>query len=93
MIISFFDKETELIRNGYYSKKFPTNIQKTARRKLLQIDSAILLKDLSVPPGNKLHALTDDRKGQYSISINDQYRICFNWENGNALNVEITDYH
>ena len=93
MIISFKDKDTELIRKGFYSKKFPAEIQKTARRKLLQIDSAISLKDLKVPPGNRFHELTDDRKGQFSISINDQYRICFDWENGNALNVEIVDYH
>lgn len=93
MILSFKDKETEKIWNGFYSKKLPANIQKTARRKLIHIHSVIDLNDLKIPPGNRLHPLKGDRKGQYSISINDQYRICFKWVNQNAIDVEIVDYH
>lgn len=93
MILSFRDKETERIWNGIYSKRFPPDIQRPAKRKLLILHAAINLIDLQVPPGNRLHALSGDRKGQYSISINDQWRICFEWKDGNAHNVEITDYH
>jgi proteic killer suppression protein len=93
MIISIKDKETEKIWNGNFSKKFPAEIQKTAKRKLIHIHSAIKIDDLRVPPGNRLHQLKDDRSGQYSISINDQWRICFTWDQGNAFDVEITDYH
>ncbi len=93
MIISFADKETEKIWKGFYSKKFPPEIQRNARKKLLHIDSAIALNELKIPPGNKLHQLSDDRKGQHSISINDQWRICFYWIEKSAENVEITDYH
>ncbi|OHD10846.1 MAG: plasmid maintenance system killer [Spirochaetes bacterium GWB1_36_13] len=93
MILSFKDKETEKIWNGFYSKKFPANIQKTAKRKLIHIHSVIDLNDLKIPPGNRLHQLDGDRKGQYSISINDQFRICFKWKKQNALEVEIVDYH
>ena len=93
MIISFKDKETEKVWNGFYSKKYPVSIQKTAKRKLIHIHSVIDLNDLKIPPGNRLHALEGDRKGQYSISINDQYRICFKWKNQNAIEVEIVDYH
>jgi proteic killer suppression protein len=93
MIISWKDKETKNIWEGEYSKKYPTAIQKTARRKMIHINSAINLNDLRVPPGNQLHPLSDDRKGQHSIRINDQYRICFTWDDGNAYDVEITDYH
>lgn len=93
MILSFSDKECEFIWKGKFSKKFPKNIQRTARRKLIHLDSAKSLEDLKIPPGNRLHTLTGDRQGQHSISVNMQYRICFVWENGNAKNVEITDYH
>lgn len=93
MILSFKDRETEKIWNKEVSKKFPTDIQRTARRKLIQIDSSISLEDLKIPPGNRLHALSGDRKGEYSISINMQFRICFKWKGGNATDVEITDYH
>lgn len=93
MIINFYDKETEKIWNNNYSKKFPPEIQKIAKRKLLQIHAAINLNDLKIPPGNRLHDLKDDRKGQWSISINDQWRICFKWQNNSAYDVEITDYH
>ncbi|MEI1280613.1 type II toxin-antitoxin system RelE/ParE family toxin [Leptospira venezuelensis] len=93
MILSFYDKESEIIWLGKFSKKFPKEIQRTARRKLIHIDSAKNIEDLKIPLGNRLHALSGDRQGQYSISINMQYRICFSWENGNASNVEIVDYH
>ncbi|MCW7490933.1 type II toxin-antitoxin system RelE/ParE family toxin [Leptospira meyeri] len=93
MIKSFRDKETEAIWNGALSKKFPKDIQRTARRKMIHIDSAKNLEDLKTPPGNRLHQLNDDRFGQHSISINMKYRICFNWNNGSVENVEIVDYH
>ncbi|RHX82001.1 type II toxin-antitoxin system RelE/ParE family toxin [Leptospira yasudae] len=93
MILSFADKESEMIWLGKLSKKFPKDIQRTARRKLIHLDSAKFLEDLKIPPGNRLHALSGDRRGQHSISINMQYRICFVWENGNVTNVEIVDYH
>ncbi len=93
MISNFYDKETEKIWNNIFSKKFPIEIQKTAKRKLLQINAATNLNDLKIPPGNRLHDLKDDRKGQWSISINDQWRICFKWKDNNAYDVEITDYH
>ncbi|PJZ68908.1 plasmid maintenance system killer [Leptospira perolatii] len=93
MILSFSDKECEIIWQGKFSKKFPKDIQRTARRKLIHLDSAKTLEDLKIPPGNRLHALSGDRRGQHSISINMQYRICFIWENGNVTNVEIVDYH
>jgi proteic killer suppression protein len=64
-----------------------------AKRKLQMVDAAAQLDDLKVPPGNRLHALTGDRKGQHAIRINDQYRVCFEWRDGNAYEVEITDYH
>jgi proteic killer suppression protein len=93
VIESFNDKETEAIWNGKISKKIPKEIQRTARRKLIHIDSAKNLEDLKTPPGNRLHQLTGDRDGQHSISINLKYRICFIWRNGSAINVEIVDYH
>jgi proteic killer suppression protein len=93
VIVSFRDKETERIWNGVYSKRLPPEIQRAAKRKLLMLHAAINLVDLQVPPGNRLHVLSGDRKGQYSISINDQWRVCFEWKDGNGYNVEITDYH
>lgn len=93
MILSFKDKDTEKIWNKNFAKTIPKDIQRIARRKLLHIDSAILLDDLKAPPGNRLHLLSGERKGQYSISINMKFRICFKWQNGNAIEVEITDYH
>lgn len=93
MIVSFRDKETERIWEGEVSRRFPPDILRTAKRRLLILHAAISLKDLRVPPGNRLHALSGDREGQWSISINDQWRICFEWRSGNATNVEITDYH
>jgi len=93
VIVSFRDKETERIWEGDVSRRFPPDILRTAKRRLLVLHAAIGLEDLRVPPGNRLHALSGDRKGQWSISINDQWRICFEWRSGNAVNVEITDYH
>lgn len=82
-----------MIFQGTRSKKLPFEIQNTARRKLKYIDAARNLADLRAPPGNRLEALKGDRRGQHSIRINDQWRICFRWEKGNALAVEIVDYH
>ncbi|MGD9209635.1 MAG: type II toxin-antitoxin system RelE/ParE family toxin [Desulfobacteraceae bacterium] len=93
MIKSFKDKETEKIFNRKYSKKFPENIQHIARRKLLMIDAAVELNTLRIPPGNRLESLKGSRKDQYSIRINDQWRICFMWKAGDAYNVEVVDYH
>lgn len=93
MIQSFKCKETEKIWNQEYSKKFSEDIQRVALRKLFMIQRAKELKDLMAPPANRLEKLKGDRKAQYSIRINDQYRICFNWEDSNAYNVEIVDYH
>jgi toxin HigB-1 len=93
MIKSFKCKETNKIWFGKFSRKFPATIQRIARRKLIHIDSAIDLLDLKVPPGNRLHLLSGNREGQHSISINEQWRICFIWQNANAYNVEIVDYH
>ena len=93
MIESFVDAEARKIFEGTVSKKLPAAIQKTARRKLIYLDDAEDLRDLLAPPGNRLEALHGDRVGQYSIRINDQYRICFRWERGKAKDVEIVDYH
>ncbi len=93
MIQSFNDKETEKIFNREISRKLPSDIQRVALRKLLWIHGARVLKELNVPPSNRLEKLKGDRKGQHSIRINDQWRICFGWDNGNAFNVVITDYH
>lgn len=93
MIESFESKETEKIFLGQLSKKLPMEIQRTARRKLLYLDAAKDLQDLLAPPGNKLEKLKGDRSGQYSIRINEQWRICFEWFDNKARNVEIIDYH
>ena len=93
MIRSFKCKETEKIFNRTFSRKFPQDIQRVALRKLRMLNRAKILKDLLVPPGNRLEALHGDRKGQYSIRINDRWRICFEWQKGDAYNVEIVDYH
>ena len=92
MIESFADPEAEKIFKGIVSRKLLLTIQKTARRKLVYLDDAEDLRDLFAPPGNRL-ALYGDREGQYSIRINDQYRVCFKWEKGKARDVEIVDYH
>ena len=93
MIKTFRDKETEKIFNRFFSKILPQNIQSLARRKLVILDAATELNALSVPPGNRLEALSGNRKGQHSIRINDQFRICFLWKTGDAYDVEISDYH
>jgi proteic killer suppression protein len=93
MIKSFKCKETEKIFNRQFSKKFPKDIQSRALIKLWMLDVAAALSDLKTPPANRLEALRHDRKGQYSIRISDRWRICFEWENNNAFNVEIIDYH
>jgi len=93
MIISFQDKETEKIWNQQYSKKMPNSIQRIGLRKLIIINRAKDLNDLKIPPGNKLEKLTGNRKDQFSIRINDQWRICFVWRKNDAYDVEIDDYH
>ncbi len=93
MIKSFKDLQTEMIWKGIRSKKLPSDIQETARRKLRMINNAHILPDLRVPPANRLESLKGDREEQYSIRINDQWRICFRWSDGDATGVEITDYH
>lgn len=93
MIKSFKDKETEKLFNRHFSKKLPQNLQHLARRKLVMLDAAPELNTLRIPPGNKLEALKGDRKGQHSIRINDQWRVCFRWKTGDAYDVEIADYH
>ncbi len=93
MIESFKYKETERIFNRQFSRQLPQDIQKIAFRKLRMLNRSSTLNDLKVPPANRLETLSGKRKGQYSIRINDQWRICFKWEKGNAYDVEITDYH
>jgi proteic killer suppression protein len=93
MIKSFKDKETEKLFNRHFSKKLPHNLQHLARRKLVMLDAAPELNALRIPPGNRLEALKGDRKGQYSIRINDQWRVRFRWKTGDAYDVEIADYH
>jgi toxin HigB-1 len=102
MIVSYLSKEAEKIFNGEVSRDYPGDIQRTALRKLLLIDAATSINDLrsrsvpfgESPPGNRLEKLSGDRSGQYSIRINDQWRICFMWtDENNAIDVEIVDYH
>ena len=93
MIRSFNDKEAEKIWAGEVSKRLPGDIQAVARRKLRMLNNAGTLEDLRIPPANRLEALKGGRKGQHSIRINDQWRICFVWKGDDAFNVEIVDYH
>ena len=93
MIKNFKNKETEKIFNRQKSKKLPSEIQQVALRKLRMLNRAVILQDLLIPPANRLERLKGDRIGQYSIRINSQWRICFEWQDGNAFNVEIVDYH
>lgn len=93
MIKSFADRETEKVFNQSFSRKLPQSIQRVALRKLIMIHNAGCLEDLRVPPANHLEPLHGDREGQYSIRINDQYRICFTVEGNNFFHVEIVDYH
>ena len=92
MIRSFADKDTAALANGERVRRW-INIESVARRKLAQLHAAATLDFMRVPPGNRLEALKGDRKGQYSIRINDQFRVCFVWKDGDAFGVEITDYH
>lgn len=93
MIKSFRDARTEALHQGKSQKGVPADILKRAVAKLFLIDTVTRLKDLEVPPGNKLEALRGDRQGQHSIRVNDQWRICFTWQDGNAHDVEFCDYH
>ncbi|TKS53237.1 type II toxin-antitoxin system RelE/ParE family toxin [Luteimonas yindakuii] len=93
MIRSFADREAEKIWRGERSRRLPMDIQQTARRKLRMLNAAAVLDDLRIPPANRLEALKGERKGQYSIRINDQWRICFRWTEGGASDVQIVDYH
>ena len=93
MIRNFADKEAERIWTGMSSRRLPADIQAVARRKLRMLNNAFTINDLRVPPANRLEALKGDRKGQHSIRINDQRRICFRWSDGDAHDVEIVDYH
>ena len=93
MIRDFAERETEKIWLGTSSKRLPANIQAVARRKLRMLNNAQTLDDLRVPPANRLEALKADRKGQHSIRVDDQWRICFRWKGGDAYGVEIVDYH
>jgi len=93
MIQTFGDRETERLFRREPVKKFPVPVQRPALRKLLLLDAAESLEDLRAAPGNRLEKLRGKRKGQYSIRINDQWRVCFRWEAGDAYDVEVTDYH
>jgi proteic killer suppression protein len=93
MIKTFRDKETEKVFNRQISSKLPQDIQRVARKKLVILDAAVELNDLRTPPGNQLEALKGNRKGQHSVRINAQWRICFKWRDGDAYDAEITDYH
>ncbi|HZX14406.1 MAG TPA: type II toxin-antitoxin system RelE/ParE family toxin [Thermodesulfobacteriota bacterium] len=93
MIREFADSDTEKLYRGQRPRKLPTQILLPALRKLLILDAAESLEDLRIPPGNRLEKLKGDREGQYSIRINDRWRICFKWRGGDAYAVEITDYH
>lgn len=93
MIKSFADKRTAAIFAGYAVKGLPVQVQRRARAKLLAVDAAAKHEDLLVPPGNRLEALRGDRRGQHSVRVNDQWRVCFEWRDEDAWNVEIVDYH
>jgi toxin HigB-1 len=93
MIKSFRNKQTEDAFNGIIRKGFPADLIKVIRRKLGYLNAAMLLSDLQAPPGNRLEALKGDRAGQYSIRVNDQFRICFVWTPEGPIDVELTDYH
>ena len=93
VIKSFADADTELLWETGQSRRIPANIRATALKKLMILRRALQLSDLAAPPGNRLEPLAGDRKGQHSVRINDQYRLCFRWSEGNAYEVEIVDYH
>src|SRR5262245_59234432 len=93
MIRSFKDRTTEAVFRGERPKGFHSDLVRVARRKLGYLDAALDLRDLRLPPGNRLEALAGDRRGQHSIRVNDQFRICFRWTSEGPIEVEITDYH
>ncbi|MFN9671595.1 MAG: type II toxin-antitoxin system RelE/ParE family toxin [Microcystis sp.] len=93
MIQNFKDKEAQKVFERKHSRKLPLDIQQVALRKLRMLNRGETLQDLRVPPANRLERLVGDREGQYSIRVNDQWRICFVWQNGDALDGEIVDYH
>ncbi len=93
MIKGFDDREAEKIWKGQVSRRIPRDVQTVARRKLRMLNNARILSDLRIPPADRLESLKGNRKGQHSIRINDQWRVCFVWVNGSADRVEIADYH
>jgi toxin HigB-1 len=93
MIVSFGDKTSQKIWEGKWVKGFSTDIQETARRKLRMLNNSFDIKDLMIPPSNKLEKLKGNLKDFYSIRVNDQWRLIFRWKNGNAFKVELIDYH
>ena len=93
MIKTFADKDAQRVFSRRTVRRWSVQVQQAARRKLVQIDASEELGDLRVPPGNRLEKLRGDRAGQYSVRVNDQWRICFRWLDGDAYDVEITDYH
>jgi proteic killer suppression protein len=93
VIKSFKDREAEAVFRGRTARRLPPSIQRTAERKLRYLHNARSLNDLRIPPANRLEKLVGDRKGQYAIRINDQWRICFMWRDRDAYDVEIADYH
>jgi proteic killer suppression protein len=93
MIASFQDRETERLWQSGRSRRLPADLQRRAFKKLAILNAAVTLDNLKVPPGNQLEALRGNRAGQHSIRVNDQYRVCFVWRDGNAFEAEIVDYH
>lgn len=93
MIVNFADKETERVFAGKRSKKLSPSIHRVAMRKLYLLQASVLISDLQVPPGNRLEKLSGNYAGYHSIRINNQWRVCFKWKDGNAYNVSIIDYH
>ena len=93
MIKDYRGRDTQAVADRRRVRRFPEDIQRRAQSKLMMLNNAVNLNDLRVPPGNRLEALSGDRDGQYSIRINDQWRICFIWDDGDAYQVEIVDYH
>ena len=93
MILSFRDKETEQLWQSGRNRRLPADLQRRAFKKLAILNAAVALENLKVPPGNQLEALRGNRAGQHSVRVNEQYRVCFVWRNGNVFEVEIVDYH
>ncbi|MGH9597924.1 MAG: type II toxin-antitoxin system RelE/ParE family toxin [Edaphobacter sp.] len=93
MILSFRDADTKLLWETGKSQRIPANLRKSAWKRLAILNAAVELENLEIPPGNRLEALKKDRKGQHSIRVNDQYRVCFVWRDSNAHDAEIVDYH